>query len=156
MQSPLKQNFTTQNIVMAHTIRTTNSRESGPHAQLGHYWQDFFTKYSPNVTPESFIFAVYTNYEIPFNVQSSKYDFFCGISNPQNIKAYELTPFTIPAGNYVVFKGKGPMPQTIIKTWQDIWAYFSQPQEYERAFGVDFQLHDPEKPDEVEIYISVK
>ncbi|TAL64720.1 MAG: AraC family transcriptional regulator, partial [Legionella sp.] len=61
---------------------------------------------------------------------------------------------TIPAGNYLVFKKVGAMPQALIAAWTEVWNYFSQEQSYQRAYLCDFESYSGSE--EVSVYIGVK
>jgi predicted transcriptional regulator YdeE len=37
----------------------------------------------------------------------------------------QMQAVSINAGNYLVFKGVGEMPQAVIEAWENIWDYFS-------------------------------
>lgn len=45
------------------------------------------------------------------------------------------------------------MPDTVIKTWQSIWTYFSDKPTYQRNFKADFEHYSG--ANRVQIYIGV-
>ena len=59
----------------------------------------------------------------------------------------------IEAGDYLVFAGRGEMPQMVIATWQRIWQYFEAHPEIVRRYRSDFEAY--EGPDAVAIHIGV-
>lgn len=69
------------------------------------------------------------------------------------IEQTEFNSVTIQSGNYLVFQGVGPMPATVIETWQRIWTYFATNSGYQRNFISDFEAYSVS--DQVAIYIGV-
>ena len=66
----------------------------------------------------------------------------------------EMKSVELQAGKYLMFPVKGELPQAIIDTWMQIWAYFEDPSiDEKRAYETDFELY--KSADEVEIYIGV-
>ncbi|ASQ47458.1 GyrI-like domain-containing protein [Legionella clemsonensis] len=132
--------------VTGFTVRTKNSDEFNPEtAKIPNLWQQF---YSSNPTPNT-IFAVYSGYESDAN---GSYDVTVGTLN--NNQSVELSAVKINSGNYLVFQGKGPIPQTVIETWKRVWDYFTVETPYQRCFMTDFEEY--KNSDEVAIYIGVK
>jgi len=71
------------------------------------------------------------------------------------MKNEELETVTLYEGNYLCFEAKGEMPQAVIETWGEIWAYFSGDNCSEkRVFKTDFELYLGQ--DKAEIYIGVE
>lgn len=66
----------------------------------------------------------------------------------------ELNAVTIQTGNYLVFHGTGPMPATVVETWQRVWAFFEKDIEHRRKFISDFVAYSA--PDQVAIYIGLE
>jgi len=90
------------------------------------------------------------NYAITIGVEASK----------MNDASPEWVIKTIPAAKYLVFTShKGKMPEIVIQTWQEIWAWFAN-SEVERTYTGDFELYDERcaNPQEaqVEVYIAIK
>ena len=126
-------------------VRTKNSDEFNQEtAKLPHLWQQF---YSSNPTLNIPIFGVYSGYESDAN---GFYDVTVGTTNNQSI---ELSTVQIHAGNYLVFEGKGGMPQTVIEVWTRVWDYFTDAI-HQRSFVTDFEMYS--NGDEVSIYIGVQ
>jgi predicted transcriptional regulator YdeE len=66
----------------------------------------------------------------------------------------KLTSVTLEEGKYLCFESKGEMPQAVIETWGEIWAYFSDENcKEKRAYGTDFEVYLSQN--EAEIYIGV-
>ncbi|MBS2028960.1 MAG: hypothetical protein JST54_13750 [Deltaproteobacteria bacterium] len=61
----------------------------------------------------------------------------------------------VPAGKFRRFEAVGEMPAALIRTWGEIW-HFYENGPHERAYSVDLEIHDPAKPDRVEIFIAEK
>lgn len=126
-------------------VRTQNRDEFYPEtAKLPSLWQQFC---SSNSTPNNPIFGVYSGYESDAN---GFYDVTVGISDKKHSVA--LSAVQIHAGNYLVFEGKGPMPQTVIEVWKRVWDYFTDAI-HQRCFLTDFESYS--NGDEVSIYIGV-
>lgn len=128
-------------------VRTQNSDEFNQEtARLPNLWQRF---YATNPIPNTTIFGVYSNYESDVN---GLYNVTVGNSN--NNQSDELSAVKINSGNYLIFQGKGSMPQTVIETWKRAWDYFAVESPYQRCFMTDFEEY--KNSDEVAIYIGVK
>jgi len=129
-------------------VRTTNEAEMNPQsAKIGQMWGAFFEKIAPTLNENASVYGVYTNYESdPFG----EFDVIAG-SDMQN---ETLETVTLHEGNYLCFEAKGDMPQAVIETWGEIWAYFSDEHcKEKRVFKSDFELYLGQ--DQAEIYIGV-
>ena len=128
------------------TVRTQNSDEFNQEtAKLPNLWQQF---YASNPIPNTPIFGVYSGYESDAN------GFYnATVGNNNDNQRDELSTVKINSGNYLVFQGKGQMPQTVIETWKRVWDYFAVENSYQRCFMTDFEEY--ENSDEVAIYIGV-
>ena len=95
------------------------------------------------------LYAVYSNYESDHN---GEYDFTIGkgVDSGADIPDGQ-THLRVPDAKYAVVTAKGEMPGALIETWMKIWEA-----NLPRAFGADFEIHDPATPGEVEIWLSVK
>lgn len=132
--------------VIGSTVRTQNSDEFNPEtAKLPTLWQQF---YASNPTPNTTIFAAYSDYESDAN---GLYNVTVGATNDtQNVK---LSTVKIHSGNYLIFQGKGSMPQTVIDTWGCVWNYFTEGSLHQRSYKTDFEAYN--NGDDVSIYIGV-
>lgn len=129
------------------SVRTQNSDEFNQEtAKLPKLWQQF---YSSTSTSNTTIFGVYSDYESDAN---SSYTVTVGIA--QNNPNTDLNAVKINAGKYLIFQGKGAMPQTVIETWGRAWDYFTAESPYQRCFMSDFEAYN--NNDELSIYIGVK
>lgn len=129
------------------TVRTQNSDEmQAKTAKLPKLWEEF---YASNPSPEKVTYGIYSDYESDANGQ---YTVTVGV-DPES-QSSTLQTVEINAGNYLVFQAKGPMPQTVINTWQHIWDYFNKDPKHKRCYRTDFEAYLGE--DEVAIYIGIE
>ncbi len=133
-------------------VRTKNEDEMNPNTQkIGSLWQNFFTNIMPSLgeTPPP-LYGVYSNYESDAN---GEFDVLVGAKSVELLDAREKV--ILEEGTYLCFKAKGELPQAVIETWGEIWAYFSDENSKEkRAYRTDFELYLSK--DEAEIYIGVE
>jgi len=138
------------------SVRTTNRDESSPGtAQLGALWGRFFQEgiagQIPNQVSGSPIYGVYADYESDVN---GEYTVTAGVQvDPAATSADDFTNVDVAGGEYLVFAGKGPMPQVVIDTWMAVWEHFANSNEYKRAYTTDFEVYSG--MDQVAIHISV-
>jgi predicted transcriptional regulator YdeE len=62
----------------------------------------------------------------------------------------------IPAGRYAVFTNAGEMPAAVLAAWQQVWAYFAEPEAPTRVYMADFEYYDPAQPSTVRIHVGVR
>jgi hypothetical protein len=48
------------------------------------------------------------------------------------------------------------MPAALIRTWIEIWDYFSTAPKHHRAYTADFERHDRRRPSAVEVHVALK
>jgi predicted transcriptional regulator YdeE len=139
-------------------VRTTNGEEADPAtAKIPHLWQRFrqdgIIGRIPGAVPNAGPIGVYTGYE---SDHAGAYTLIAGIQVQDAGVALPdgVTTTTIPAGRYLCFSARGPMPQVVIQTWDAIRDYFAHASGHERAYRVDFESYPA--PDEVVIHISIK
>lgn len=131
-------------------VRTKNADEmNADSAKIGGLWQKFGSSIAPKLTSDSIVYGVYCHYESDAN---GEFDVLAG-SNVLS-EANDLESVTIEAGEYMVFSQKGAMPQSVINAWVEIWQYFSERPERERAYTTDFECYKSD--DEVEVFIAIK
>lgn len=95
------------------------------------------------------LIAVYSNYESDHN---GAYDYTIG----RRVNAIGEIPegmahVKFSETRYAIVTARGEMPEAVVKTWVEIWEA-----DLPRAFTTDFEVHDFENPDQVEIWLSVK
>lgn len=140
--------------------RTSNADEFDPaRARIGALWGRFFadgiaTRVRPSAT--ALIIAAYHRYESDHN---GAYSLLIGGEPDPAAVVADLVALEVPAARYLVFNAHGPMPQALIATWMEIWAYFETPAAPKRAYTIDLELHLPTLPGEdgmVEVCIAVR
>lgn len=137
--------------VLGLSVRTCNQDEMFPSkAKIGDLWAQFYSQHGCNLTENSNVYGIYTDYESDFSGPYSVYaaaDTF-GASD-------ELIALTLSAGKYLVFSAQGEIPGSVIELWGHIWEHFSNGDaEYERAYTTDFEHF--KSATSVDIYIAVK
>ncbi|MCW5321555.1 GyrI-like domain-containing protein [Verminephrobacter aporrectodeae] len=133
-------------------VRTRNCDEMDPAtARIGGLWKRFYSQ-RPSGGDER-IFGVYSAYE---SDQYGAFDLTAGVLVPSDGAAGEpgAAQVEVQAGDYLVFRGQGSMPQTVIGTWNEVWRYFDDNPQVQRRFGTDFEAHAG--PDMVDIHIGVR
>jgi predicted transcriptional regulator YdeE len=140
--------------VMGFQARTTNAAEQNPQTgKIGGLWQQFFG--SPLFQPTAGVVGVYSQYE---SDAMGAFDVTAGA--PSDAIALGTAPANtqtvrIQAGQYLVFRGKGAMPQAVIDAWGQIWQHFGQPRtDVARVYQTDFEQYIG--ADEVAIHIGVR
>jgi len=131
-------------------IRTKNADEMNPETQkIAPLWGRFYTELLPTLGEGATVYGVYHNYE---SDAQGEFDVLVGADNlavTDEMKSVELK-----AGRYLMFPVKGELPQAIIDTWMQVWAYFEDLSiDERRAYETDFERYI--SADEVEIYIGV-
>lgn len=132
--------------VIGYSAITKNSDElSSLTAKIPTLWQQASAHELLRNTP---LFGVYSDFESDAN---GLYKLTVGalLKEPQG----ELSRVAIQSGEYLVFKGLGLMPETVIATWKYVWDYFATHTQYSRSYLTDFESYP--NPDEVSIYIGV-
>ncbi len=141
-----------EKIISGLSIRTTNANEmSAETAKIGALHQRFDKTATVDYINGARVYGVYFDYESDASGE------FSVLSGADQIEASSeiLEQVNLPAGQYMVFTGKGEMPQTVIETWMKIWEYFSDENaSKQRAYTTDYEFYKSE--DEVEVCISIK
>ena len=131
------------------STRTTNANEMhSKTANIGALWQKFDDEIFVNYKEGQRIYGVYYNYESNAN---GEFDVLVGYASSNDT----LESIKIKKEKYLLFEGKGEMPQAVIQTWAKIWEFFSKENvQYERIYTTDFEYYKDEKT--VQIHISIK
>ncbi|MEQ9411105.1 MAG: GyrI-like domain-containing protein [Fuerstiella sp.] len=128
-------------------VRTSND----PQNEIVALWNKFRTEDIAEEIPEradETLIAAYHSYE---HDHTRPYTFFLGCEvidvacAPDGFVLRE-----IPAGTYEAFSAQGEQPQALIDAWKRIWD-----SDLRRTYAVDFEVHDPNSPDLVEIFIGI-
>jgi len=140
------------------SVRTTNQNSQAAieiEALWVRFWgEDIQNKISNKTSDE--IYAVYTDYESDF---TGYYTTIIGmpVDSLKNIPD-GFVGITIETDKYEKFVSKGKMPETVVKTWLEIWA--DEDLNSRRAYNADFTAHGKKYYNgdsaEVETFISVK
>lgn len=150
------------------SIRTTNANEMNPEtAKIAALYKDFDQNIVVDYQHGARVYGVYFDYESDAN------GLFSVLAGADRIESstVELQQVKIVAGDYLVFKGEGEMPQAVIDTWIKIWDFFSESNtsknadkkadkntddsiQYKRAYKTDFEFYKSES--QVEIHIGIE
>ncbi len=137
--------------------RTSNAAEENlTTARLPLLWHDVYTELVPELAADEPVYGIYAGYE---SDQNGEYIVTAGAARRPEKCPLPLVDVTVPAGRYLVFTGKGKMPETVIRVWLDIWEYFKRDDiAFERAFSADFEEYHgrEETAIEVKVHIAVK
>jgi predicted transcriptional regulator YdeE len=142
-------------IVAGLSIKTTNENNQAQ-LDIPKLWERFFqeniSSQIANKKDET-IYVVYTDYESDF---TKPYRVIIGyaLSNAEQKISSSLTRKIIPALDYEVFEVSGKYPESLMKTWEDIWK-----SKLNRAYEVDLEVYkqnfNPQDA-KLDIYISVR
>ena len=132
------------------SVTTNNENEmTEGKDKISQLWDDYtkndIYKKTFNKANNTSMYGVYSNYISDHN---GDFDLTVGVevTKPKNA-------ITIENERYLMFSKKGEIPQVIFDTWQEIWDYFENNDEYKRKYSIDFEKYSTE--DEIEIYISI-
>lgn len=113
------------------SVRTNNQTESGPDGKIPLLWQRYMAAHPQ---PAAEIYAVYADYASDVNG-----DYTLTVGSLQDLNAETVT--AVAAGDYLAFEVHGSMPEAIIRGWQTVWAYFSEPGAPQRAYRTDLEIY---------------
>ncbi len=133
-------------------VRTRNQDEQHVQtAKIGGLWGGFFAEGLAEriITrqPDSLVYGVYSGYE---SDATGYFDVTAAVAVTAPAPGHETVQ--VQGGSYLVFEGRGAMPQTVIDTWGRIWSYFEQ-HPGQRRFATDFEAYTG--LDSVAVYIGV-
>ena len=142
-----------EKVIRGITIRTSNGIEMNPRGgKIPKLWEKFDKNVHVDYMSGNRVYGVYYNYES--NV-SGEYTVLAGTDQLTCDSSITLEDVNIQTGKYLVFHAVGSMPQVMIKTWREIWDYFSQENTaYTRAYTTDFEYYMSEC--EIKIYIAIQ
>lgn len=91
------------------------------------------------------------------NIKANSRDYYIAVATTKDA-TQEFTTLEIPAVTWVVFKTSGPQPETMLKTWERIYAEWLPSSGYELAESIEFvrDLNDPTDLSANQIWIPVK
>ena len=148
----MKVSYVKDLMLLGISTTTNNENEKNEETQkVAPLWakydeENIFGKTLNKLSNTSF-YGVYSNYVTDVN---GDYDVTVAVEVTKN----KNNPIIIENQKYLVFKKEGELPEVAFEAWQEIWDYFENNSDYERAYGVDFEKYS--KKEVVEIYISIK
>ncbi len=140
--------------VVGTSIQTSHAIESDQStSRIGPLWGAFMQNGMAASIPEAKsqeVYAVYNEYE---SDMSGMYTLTVGAES-DSTESEPLKQRNIPTGKYLVFEGKGALPQCTVDAWHAVWDYFaSEDAEHERAYTTDFEHYTGQE--DVDIYIAI-
>ncbi len=131
-------------------IRTSNQKEMDPELQqIGSLWQRFYGELTNSGEIPECSYGVYSNYE---SDQHGEYDLT--VAKTGTFNGEESIEITIPSGKYLKFEKEGPLPDSALQLWQEIWNYFENSKDYKRTFICDFEEYS--SMTHVAVYIGIE
>jgi predicted transcriptional regulator YdeE len=128
-------------------IRTSNANAM---ETIGPLWGRFFDQGLAEKIPgrvDDCTYGVYDGYE---SDHTGEYNLLVGCRTTSAQTPPGMKRVKIKGGKYAVVTAKGEMPEALINAWVAIWG-----SELKRAFTQDFELLDPVKADQEEIWIAI-
>lgn len=145
--------------VIGINVRTSNGQETDTEtARIPGLWQQFFSdnieENVPHRNEEGCIYGVYTHYD---SDHKGEYTLYVGheVSKLSDVPE-GMNGIEIPAGKYLVFSEEGQIPDIVYSLWHRIWQFFSESQEYKRAFTVDFERYCKDNMSKLDIFIAIE
>ena len=135
------------------SVRTTNEIEfNSDTPKIANLYQAFDEKVSVDYKKGYRAYGVYFDYE---SDASGEFSVLAGSNQMSEPVNPHLEKVSLQQGRYMIFNGKGKMPEVVINTWSEVWDYFEREAvDYKRAFTTDFEYYKSEN--EVDIYIAIK
>ena|SRR5437868_1778850 len=146
-------------------LRTDNAAESQPGTgKIPGLWQRFRGEQWFDRLADLGAFGppigVYSAYE---SDASGSFQIIAGREVARNAAvAAPLQTVSVPAGEYLVFQSSGSLPESVIRGWQDVWAYFERPRPRPRprpdalmrAYTYDVEIYP--NSESVEIWVAIE
>jgi predicted transcriptional regulator YdeE len=129
-------------------IRTSNAKAM---ETIGPLWGRFFDESLADTIPgrvNDCIYGVYDEYE---SDHTGEYNLLVGCKTKSTETPPGMKRVKIAGGKYAVVTARGEMPEALINAWVSIWG-----SGLPRAFTQDFELLDPSKANQEEIWIALK
>jgi predicted transcriptional regulator YdeE len=132
----------------------TSNQHSRAKKEIPAHWDRFFTEGISDKIPNKLsntIFSLYTDYE---GDVTKPYSCIIGyeVSDLNHIPE-GMVGKVIPEAEYALFDATGKFPDSVVQTWQTIWAL-----PLKRAYTVDFEVYPADfatqAAPEIKIYIS--
>lgn len=133
------------------SVRTNNKDEMSENdGKIVQLWDDYVKNDIYNKTfnksKEPYLYGVYSEYDSDLN---GDYTVSVAVEVTKSKNA-----IVIEDQKFLVFKNKGEFPEVVIDTWEIVWKYFEENDEYTRMYTVDFEKYISK--DELEIYIAIE
>lgn len=144
-------------------VRTNNQNEMNSATSrigpcYGRYFAEQISSKIPHKKDSNVHYCAYTDYESDY---TGDYTYFIG----QEVTSFEgidkeLEALTIPPQTYAQFTtDPGPIPQVVIKAWQEIWNMTPGDFGGKRSYRVDFERYDERARDPqkaiADLYIGI-
>jgi predicted transcriptional regulator YdeE len=129
-------------------IRTNNSKAM---ETIGPLWGRFFDQNLAEQIPgrvDDCTYGVYDGYE---SDHTGDYNLMVGCKVNSDKTPPGMKRVKVKGGKYAVITAKGEMPEALINAWVSIWS-----SGLPRAFTQDYELLDPSKADQEEIWVALK
>lgn len=115
---------------------------------IGEHWQRFMSEPFRDVVAatDNAVYSVYFDYA---GDHMQPYMLLLGYRTADDSRQYTgLITHTLPAQEYAVLHRTGPMPQTVVEAWKEVWA-----SHLKRAYTGDFDRYP--SPDTVEVHVGI-
>lgn len=135
------------------SIQTSNQLESSPDtARIPALWDRFYREAIPAQIPGAGdVVGVVHAYE---SDHTGEYTSLAGVVVEDRSAVPEgFEVVTLAAGDYLVFRSEGPVPESVLAGWQAVWDYFAEDCPYARRYTADYEVYED---DAVEIHIAVR
>jgi len=145
----MKSTFMNEKTVYGLAVRTKNSDEvNRDTSRIGEMWQRFYEEIILRTVGPYNVYGVYCDYE---SDESGEFTVIAGI----DVAVTADAEVKIPSGNYLLFEGKGDLPDVAAETWAEVWEYFTTEEcPHQRIFDTDFEYYCG--GGRVELYIGIK
>lgn len=138
------------------SVRTTNAAEFNPATgKIAGMWGRFFSEglfeSLPGKLPDSPVYGVYSGFESDY---MGAFNVTTGVAVSKLSGDEKWHSLELQAGEYLVFSGTGPMPQTVLQTWGVVWQYFQTNPGVQRRYATDFETY--QGAESVSIHIGIQ
>jgi len=148
----MKVSYVKKLMLLGISTRTNNVNEKDKEThKIAPLWEKYdeeniYSKTLNKANNTSF-YGLYSNYESDVN---GDYDATVAVE----VTKSKNNAMVIENKKYLVFTKQGELPEICTELWEEIWDYFANNSEYERAYTIDFEKYSKENL--IDIYISIK
>jgi len=148
----MKVSYVKKLMLLGISTRTNNVNEKDKEThKIAPLWEKYdeeniYSKTLNKANNTSF-YGLYSNYESDVN---GDYDATVAVE----VTKSKNNAMVIENKKYLVFTKQGELPEICSELWEEIWDYFANNSEYERAYTIDFEKYSKENL--IDIYISIK